>query len=79
MVGVTHYEVQDMADLVSCKCEKVPFDYFGLLVGKDMSPIDNWDTMLNKLLGRLHLYFLSIFMVPMTFLKKFENLHNKFF
>lgn len=51
--GVLHSEVEDLAWLVDCKCEKLPFEYLGLPVGKFMSLLDSWDPVCSKLKSKL--------------------------
>ena len=46
--GVTMAEVDNLANLVSCKGEKIPFMYLGIPVGENMTRISAWKPILEK-------------------------------
>ncbi|GJR74302.1 RNA-directed DNA polymerase, eukaryota, reverse transcriptase zinc-binding domain protein [Tanacetum coccineum] len=62
-VGVTEEEVSYMANIIGCGASKFPLKYLGVLL----------------VLGNLPIYYMSIYLMPMSIRKKLESMRNKFF
>ncbi|GKB15680.1 putative RNA-directed DNA polymerase, eukaryota, reverse transcriptase zinc-binding domain protein, partial [Tanacetum coccineum] len=52
-VGVSHSEVETMAAGFGCSPSYLPFSYFGLPIGSNMSHISNWKVLIDRFKSRL--------------------------
>ncbi|GJV49454.1 hypothetical protein Tco_1439666 [Tanacetum coccineum] len=52
-VGVSHSHIQDMADKFGCMANNLPFTYLGVKVGSNMSRINAWDDIVQKVVHKL--------------------------
>lgn len=58
-IGVRWEEVVNYAQYVGCKPDKLPFIYLGLLVGQNMSRIQGWKPIIDKVKKKLSMWKIS--------------------
>ncbi|KAI3824227.1 hypothetical protein L1987_05677 [Smallanthus sonchifolius] len=59
-IGVSSLELEDMANLVGCKADSLPFKYLGLTVGANMNRVSNWRPVYDIFEKRLSLWKASV-------------------
>ena len=52
-VGVVYQEVEQLARIVGCKAEKLPFMYLGFPVGKNMTHMAGWQKIVERFQKRM--------------------------
>ncbi|CAI9271518.1 unnamed protein product [Lactuca saligna] len=53
-IGIPIREVEEVADLIECKIMKLLFHYLGLVIGCNMSKLDAWWDLVDKIVSKLY-------------------------
>ncbi|GJY05326.1 hypothetical protein Tco_0371266 [Tanacetum coccineum] len=78
-VGVHSSDIQNMADRYSCLANNLPFMHLGVKVGVNMSRINFWNEVVQKVTSAIPTYYMSLYKVLEGVLSHLESLRNSFF
>ncbi|GJZ84431.1 putative RNA-directed DNA polymerase, eukaryota, reverse transcriptase zinc-binding domain protein [Tanacetum coccineum] len=76
-VGMSNDDIQAMANVIGCGAAILPFKYLG--VPARLLSAGGRLTLIKSVLGSLPLYFMSLYMVPISVCNKLESMRNHFF
>ncbi|GJT36740.1 putative RNA-directed DNA polymerase, eukaryota, reverse transcriptase zinc-binding domain protein [Tanacetum coccineum] len=78
-VGVPEAIVSNMAYSIGCGAANFPMKYLGVPVGAHLLSVGGQLSLIKSVLGHLPTYYMSIYHMPSTIVKKLETMRNQFF
>ena len=52
-IGIQEEELAAMAQIIGCRCDKIPTVFLGIPIGKNMKRLNAWDPLIDKFRNKL--------------------------